>query len=255
MTSHTTPLLLDPSLPHRPRTSIDVQVGKFHVLQVLIHIRKRDWKWYQDHAQDITEEFQELLQERVLPRMVGNEIEDFLRSKYPNVLPPPEEDKVASKNKKGGNKKREIATAGKGKGKKAAAPNATFKNPKKRKGIVDDDGSEKAEKDVYFSFGDIIQLSYRREPAMSYKTIFFEKKNPHAKAKEGSKTSAATKTPFRDYRRLSHRLLIWISKLDPDQKTNPDLQGIGFYRPEMIPISSLFRQPADLDLDDDDNDD
>ncbi|KAG7365564.1 hypothetical protein IV203_038768 [Nitzschia inconspicua] len=264
----------------RPRTLIDMRVGKFHTVQLLVHIRQQDWKWYQENAVEITEEFQELMQERVLPRMVGTELEDYYRTKHTGVLPPLEEELgdnsssskvVASKNNKlgGGGKKRETTTSTKGRGKNvskgaggtvSSTSKATAKNSKKRKGISllqllqdNNDGSgKKPEKDVYFSFGDIIQLSYRKEPALSYKTIFFQKSQQDDPSK---KKSIMNTTSFRDYHRLSHRLLIWISKLDPDQKTNPDPKGVGFYRPELIPISNLFRPPAELDLDDDDDDD
>ncbi|KAG7345893.1 hypothetical protein IV203_004960 [Nitzschia inconspicua] len=270
-----TPVLLS---TFRPRTLIDMRVGKFHTVQLLVHIRQQDWRWYQENAVEITEEFQELMQERVLPRMVGTELEDFYRTKHPGVLPPLEEELggnnnnnssskvVASKNNKlgGGGKKRET-TSNKGRGKKgskggggtvtSSTSKAIAKNSKKRKGysllqLLQDN---KPEKDVYFSFGDIIQLSYRKEPALSYKTIFFQSQQDDPSKKKS--TTTMNTTSFRDYHRLSHRLLIWISKLDPDQKTNPDPKGVGFYRPELIPISNLFRPPAELDLDDDDDDD
>lgn len=253
--SHTMSLpLLVPTSTFRPRTAVDIRVGKFHVIQLLIHLRHRDWTWYQENAEDITEECLELLQEKVLPRMVGDELEAYYHAKHPGVLPPLEEElgsKVGSKNKKGSKKQQ-------GKGKKGGvSAAAAAASTKKRKGKAqgEDDEKEKPEKDVYFSFGDTIQLSYRREPALPYKTIFFKNQlredDTVAKSK---KLFSSNNSRFRDYLRLSHRLLIWISKADSDQKTNPDPKDVGFYRPEMIPISSLFRQPADLELEDDDED-
>jgi hypothetical protein len=237
-------------------------VGKFHVLQLLIHLRKRDWKWYQENAQSISEEFQELLQERVLPRMVGNELEEYLHAKHPGVLVPLLEQeysvgKVVAKNNKMkkqdttvGSKSGRGKEAGKG-GTLATAKPRSNKNSKKRKAYMQiEESNEKPEKGVYFSFGDIIQLSYRREPALSYTTLFLSSNHVGVINKS---SDTRNNNPFTNYRKISCRLLIWVSKLDQDQKTNPDPEGVGFYRPEMIPIPNLFRQPAELALDEKDD--
>jgi hypothetical protein len=228
-------------------------VGKFHVLQVLIHLRKRDWTWYQANAQSISEEFQELLQERVLPRMVGKELEEFVRAKHPGVLQPPPEQEY-SDGKQLGKKNEKASGSNNGRGNEAGTGGTTAtakprakKTRKSRKAPMQTQPSmEKPEKSVYFSFGDIIQLSYRQEPAVSYVTLFY----PTSQACHiNASTSTGENSPFTNYRKLSCRLLVWLSKLDHELKTNPDPEGVGFYRPEMIPISNLFRQPAELDLD------
>jgi hypothetical protein len=235
---------------------MDVRVGKFHVLQLLIHLRKRDWKWYQTNAQGISEEFQELLQERVLPRMVGKELEEFVRAKHPGVFAPlPEQEytnskvtakyKVKKQDKASGSHIGRVKAEGKG-GTTVVAKPRSNKNSKIRKASMEIvESLEKPEKSVCFSFGDIIQLSYRREPAFSYTTVFF----PSNQAGDiNNSIPSRNNIPFTNYRKLSCRLLIWVSKLDQEQKTNPDPEGVGFYRPEMIPIPNLFRRPAELDL-------
>ena len=66
---------------------------------------------------------------------------------------------------------------------------------------------------------------------------------------------SSSSSKFYDHDKLSKQVLIWISQVDPAQKTNPDPVGVGFYRPEMLPVSSLFRRPEESSDDDDDDDD
>jgi hypothetical protein len=254
----------------RPRRCLDIRVGKFHILEVLLHVRRADYEYFQanDRADEnepgeVTAEFLELLQERILPRMFGNELEAHHRAKNPGVLPPESSDyygDVATGNTtKKGKKRAAPKVRGKMGAAKASNATSTADGAKKKKtnsgtaaafaALEDEDGAEKTVKDVYFSFGDTIQLAYRREPTTSSRTIFFGKKEDQDKDNESIKPSSG----FHDYIKLSHRLVIWISKLNPEQKTTPDPKGVGFYRPEMIPTSSLFRQPKDILNDDSDD--
>ena len=202
---------------HRPRSCLDLRVGNSHVVEVLLHLRRADWDWYQRNQQDIEEELLELMEKSVIPRMFGELIEQYHAKRNPGLLPP-EESTIGSKNKKtapGGKQKRKPRKGGK-------------KTPSAKENAIKE---EKPEKDVYFSFGEILQLAYRRQPLASTRerTLFYKE--------DGT---------FRDHPKLPHRLLIWCSKIiDPQQKTNPDPAGFGFFRPEMIPLSSLFREPKD----------
>jgi hypothetical protein len=213
---------------HRPRTCLEFRVGKSHLVEVLLHLRRADWDWYQSNEQDISEELLELMEQSVLPRMFGEEIERYHAQRNPNMFPP-EKSTVGSKNKK--TKNNHQNTANKRKPRKGVKAKLPVQQP-----IVEEE--KKPDKDIYFSFGEILQLSYRRQPLSSNlgRTIFF---------KEGD-------AGFHDLPKLPDRLLIWCSKIvDPENKTNPDPAGVGFYRPEMIPIASLFREPKD-EADDDD---
>ena len=80
-----------------------------------------------------------------------------------------------------------------------------------------------------------------------------------------TKKSRQDAGPFHDRKKLSHRLLVWISKSDAaaaasaseggDTKAASRRPGEGMYRSEMIPISSLFRKPKELMRLSDDEDD
>ena len=194
------------------RTFMELRVGKSHLVEVLLQVRRADLGWYRSNYNTIQEELFELMQENVLPRMCGEEIENFHRMKHPNLFPP---DIAGSKN---ASKAKHSKPAGRKKGKKAPPP------PEEEK--------QKPDKEVYYSFGETIQLAYRRQELKSSQgaTIFY-------KAKE--------KGNFLELPKLSHRILIWCSKLDPHNKTNPDQLNVGFHRPELIPIASLFREPKE----------
>jgi hypothetical protein len=217
---------------NRPIAYHELRVGKSHLLEVMLHLRRADWDWFQSHEQDVEEELLELLEESVVPRMFGDLIENYHARRNPKFLPP---DKltVGSKNNKSAKnpQKRKPRKGSKNKAAASASPVVEEKKP---------------DKDVYFSFGELIQLAFRKQDTSSSssgRTIFYKTK---------SDNDDTTTSLFEDCPKLPHRLLIWISKIDPQNKVNPDPSGVGFYRPEMIPISSLFREPKDEEIDVDD---
>ena len=212
---------------HRPRVSLDLTVGQSHSVEALLQLRRSDWDWYRSNESAIEEELLELLEEYVLPRMFEKEVEDYHRKHNPQILPP--DDSVVAnvgvknqkKNKQANNNKKQR------KGSKAASKKVVVE--------VSEEGQKK-EKDVYFAFGELLQLAYRKEelPAWNQagKTLLFK-----GDGKEKG---------FQDRALLSARLLIWCSRVDPANPTNPDAENVGFYREEMIPIDSLFREPKDI---------
>jgi len=221
-----------------------------------------EWDWYDAHREEINAEFLELLEASVLSRMFGKEIEDFHKKTNPSIFPAVDDEVggVASKNKAGSKRKRKGNTAT---GKKQP------KSKQKRLAAIankDDDkeGDQKPDKDIYFSFGELIQLAYKKQPirdGRSSRTILFRSKQRNdgiseSPVNEGAKEgNAKTKEAgsFHDRKKLSHRLLVWISKSDEaasasrggDMAADSCLGG-GMYRPEMIPISSLFRKPKEF---------
>ena len=49
---------------------------------------------------------------------------------------------------------------------------------------------------------------------------------------------------FRSWNKLSKRLNIWVFKFDPENPTDVSVsEGGGFPRPELLPLSDIFRQP------------
>ena len=299
---------------NRPRTSFELKVGNYHLLEVTVHLRRRnrnrnrsvgtnekteietnetivdndDWDWYNTNKDEVNDELLELLERSIISRMYGIEIEEYYQKFHPTVLPPKNNDinQIGSKNKKrkaGGNKK--TATS-----KKKESNNAKTTTKKKNyasfgknsnnnnnnnDGDDDDDGDEKPEKDIYFAFGELIELAYKKQPIDkddSYsQTILYKNKSytdndnddndetrhddatGPVKNQEETKTATST-TNFYDRQKLSSRLLVWISPtsiagsndvVSTATATNK-LDTIYEYRQEMIPISNLFRKPAEV---------
>jgi hypothetical protein len=159
-------------------------------------------------------------------------------------------------------------------------------------GINDDDvdcGDGRSTK-VYYSFGSTIQLAYRKQPIdnVTHRTILVKpsppttnddddddgedskndnqedkigggsKRNRNQKKADNTETSQQSSfISFYDLEKLPYRLLVWIS---PSSTGTASCSNIAveseefFHRPEMIPVSSLFRTPKEL-LDDDDDED
>ena len=209
---------------NRPRVSLDLNVGSSHVVEVLLQLRRSDWDWFKSNEAEIEEELLRLLEESVLSRMFGDEIEDYHRKHNPQIFPP---EKVGAKNSK--SKQGTIDRSGK-----------KYRKGSKKAAAVEKQATEvaenekKAKKDVYYAFGEWLQLAYRKQDLPPWNqgghTLFF---------KEGDEQG------FTDRLKLPARLLIWCSRINPAGKTRPDPDNVGFYREEMIPIASLFREPKD----------
>jgi hypothetical protein len=219
---------------NRPRSHIDIRVGS-HLLETLMQLRREDYDWYIDNEAVIEHELLELLEDSIVPRIFGNEIELYYKELHPHLFPP---DQLGATTKGDIGSKNNMNTKGKksahSASKKIARKLTAAQKRKLEKQRQEEQGQQKDEKHVYFSFGELIQLGYRREPIASARGFFSQHTLLYEREKEGQ---------FKHPPKLSDRLLIWISKVDPQNKTNPDPSGVGFYRPELIPITSLFREP------------
>lgn len=217
---------------NRPRATLDILVGTSHTVEVLLQLRRSDWDWHQSNEQAIREEILELLEQSILPRMFRDEIEQFHMKRNPQIFP--SDSLVGIKNSTTGKKQSGKARVKSRNGGKSATTTAVTKpNADASSDTIN------VEKDVYFAFGELVQLAYRKQPLPPYKrggrTLFFQ----------GDEAQGG----YHDRPKLSHRLLVWCSKLDPENKTNPDPENVDFFRPEMIPIASLFREPKELSPD------
>lgn len=166
------------------------------------------------------------MEESVMPRMFGDEIESFHKKSNPQIFPP--DKKIGSRNVSRG-ESTTSARAGKRKSKRDKSTNGQKKQ-------MDALESRKRVKDVYYAFGDILQLAFRKQALPEWhqggRTILMEY--------EGN-------DEYKDRPKLPHRILVWWSKLDVNDKTSPDPENVGFFRPEMIPITSLFREPKEVE--------
>lgn len=241
---------------NRPRSQIDVRVGRSHVVETLIHLRREDYLWYLENEEEINEEFLQLLQESIIPRMFDAELEEYHNKLSPELMPLPE-DPLGSKNTKSLNKAIANQT-NKRKGRKKKIPLSEIQQQKAE--LKEQRTQEKLTKDISYAFGSTIQMAYRlqalysKTQAYDQRTLLFPESSDNRlsegkgsfKAKKGEQSEKETdQLLFSCPIKLPQRILIWISKIDPNDRNSPDPKGVGFYRPELIPISSLFREPKD----------
>jgi len=216
---------------NRPRVCLDLKVGNSHLVEVILHLRRTDWEWYQSNHDEIEKELLNLVEESVLPRMFGDEIEAHHRKYNPQIFPPQE---VGAKNKNSkSNSKRS---------RKGPATSTAISKP-----IENPSMDEKKPKDIYFAFGRTLQLAYRKQDLQVWNqfgsSLVFFKDTAVVDNNNNKKEDAE----FHSLPKLSARLLIWCSKIDQQNITNPDLDNVGFFRQEMIPISALFREPKEVE--------
>lgn len=224
---------------NRPRTALDIRVGNSHVVEVLLHLRRADWTWYRANDKEIEEELFILLESSILSRMFGDEVEAYHKRKNPHLFA--DESRIGSKNAKHRSKKSDNSKKKGRKGKAAAAK------------VVQESTSElkKPEKEVYFAFGDTLQLAYRKEElpqndrSLGGRTLFCPIDGENVASVTDSSSDTNHHAEYQYLPKLSHRLLIWCSKIDPSNPTNQDAENVGFLRPDMIPIVSLFREPKE----------
>eukprot|EP00534_Pseudo-nitzschia_fraudulenta_P001979 CAMPEP_0201118562 /NCGR_PEP_ID=MMETSP0850-20130426/2770_1 /ASSEMBLY_ACC=CAM_ASM_000622 /TAXON_ID=183588 /ORGANISM="Pseudo-nitzschia fraudulenta, Strain WWA7" /LENGTH=336 /DNA_ID=CAMNT_0047383873 /DNA_START=96 /DNA_END=1106 /DNA_ORIENTATION=+ len=327
---------------NRPRSTFDIKVGRFHLLEVTVHLvtHRRDasrrktlerlkrqkrkngngsangsannsnetnasvfldeWDWYNANREDIHGEFLELLEASVLSRVFGKELEAFHKKTNPSVLPP--DDPYDVLGEAPGKRKRGRAWSKK-QNKKNLLSATTI-----GAGGGDDEETDKKDKDgPCFAFGETIRLAYKKaaiKDDRSSRTVLFRANKDGAGAvgtsagagagadgkntnkntsKNKNKSSSLPETgTFRDRKKLSHKLLVWIGRSESESQSSNNPGGAasaaagggngesgnapravasrwvgdGIYRSEMVPISGLFRRPKELvGLSEDDDDD
>ena len=318
------------------RTYLEIKVGTRQCVEVLLFVRQADFAWFnqqsqpeqpaqqqqQQQQQDVFVEFLQLIQNNILPRMFHDEMEDtYYRYASSKQKAPPKHIgpggiPIAEKNNNSNinffpTKKRKRTS------KKALAELKRLQQQQQQQGDDDDNNNNnnqtKKQKDVYYAFGEHMQLAYRLQEikdstSRAETLVFADDDNNNKKKKNGddknedndndndhqkgtretnkkrkrgndtttgssSRSSSRSTAPdekqisiaktqtgnFWLLKKLSKRILVWCYPIvDRDESTTTTTSGIimdaGFPRPEMIPISELFRRPLSAREEDDDND-
>ena len=176
-------------------------------MDVLLHLRRADVEWFQSSPEHKKELFH-LLSQHIIPKECEQEIEQY-HDKRDHRRPRPSE--IGEKNKQRGKK-----------------------GGKKRKGAPEPEGKEKPQREIRHVFGDDMQVTYRAEQMKQNEsaTLIFPKKTDESKP-----------SMFRQLPKLSKRIVLWCYPREIEDSDSPPTGG-GFPRPEMLPISSLFRTPS-----------
>jgi hypothetical protein len=242
------------------RTFLELRVGTDQLLDVVLHIRARDWSWFHEEAPSVEqktkfEELLDLLQSNIVPRVFQDEIEllhetDSVTKEgstpMPRHLGPGGIPIVTGENN-------DIPATARGK-KASKRPRQTKKQKEleQRQALEVEREQRDATKDVRYAFGTTMRLAYRLVviPPGRTATLVFA---PHASQSNTSMPALQALT------KLSKRLHIWCSPYrhhhthshsssgnhEDALATAVRDEGSGFYRPEMIPVSNLFRMPAE----------
>jgi hypothetical protein len=193
------------------RTFLELRVGKTHTVEVLLHVRHKDRVWFTP----LRDEFLNHLTKRVIPREFGQEIEAYHEVLSGDTVPKAGEVNEKQKHSKDG---------GKSNGKRKRKNKTT-----KGSAIPVPSSDQSQRRDIRHVFGDnTLQLTYRLQDINMHDgtTISF---SLHGDTLE-----------FRQYPKLSKRLVVWCFPIQNDSK-EPDPVDGGFPRPELVPIAGLFR--------------
>lgn len=238
------------------RTYLEVRVGRHQSVEVLLHLRRSDVAWFQQNADFLRTELLDLLQSSVLPRLFADEMEQnnaaLTKTKLPPKLGPGGIPMTV------GEKNKTTTTT-------ASTANSSSNNKRKR-GLSKKKQAElkrqreeeererrKNEKDIYYATGGTIRVAYRTEAVSSAgATLLFqeaEEQNDDDKNTDGEEATSKKKKQkkakqqddvrFRALKKLSKRLIIWCYPANAELPASE-----GFWRPEIIPMATLFRMPA-----------
>ncbi|GAX19161.1 hypothetical protein FisN_3Lh105 [Fistulifera solaris] len=207
-----------------PRTFLEIKVGQQQCVDVVLHIRRADISWFNEDKTPGNSKFNELLkllEEKVIPRMFDDELEQKRAELNHEKVPPPlgpggipiaEKNEILKKRKRFNRKE-------------AALELQRLEEEDKKR--------QKKELDIHYAFTDNMMITYRLHIIKDKRTetlVFFKDE---------------TETSFVPLHKLSRRLLLWCYPNDANgDPTSPDPPGGGFGRTELIPIADLFRNPS-----------
>lgn len=227
---------------------------------------------------DRSDELFALLGQSVLPRMFPREIPAFHYRRHPHRKPPPlgpggipilaGERGTSSAKQQGGiysgnNNVNTKPTNKKGAKRKRGATTTTGKaKTAKQKaeallGLGDDDdgdddpsnttarANKQPPKEVYYAFGQTLQLAYRCEEVVKGHAASFafcsDNDNGDDDDSNNNNSSKNNEGLLRELDKLPKRIVAWCFPYNPSQPSEPDPTNGGFLLPERIPIAQLFR--------------
>jgi hypothetical protein len=256
------------------RSRFDVRVGSIHTLEVLLQIRSSDLTWWNSNLRDHERQLYKLIGRRILPAELKDEIQSDLdrelRFKNVNggeistkkgvVVGEVNLKKMADNKTKAGKKRGKQATKDTSKTKKAKSVATETSKTSAAKDIIDTKRPKLLRETGKWVMGESIQACYIMEEidrtascSMAFRPM---KKSGGQESKDcqptpakgtGSTVDTEEKliplATFRSWNKLSKRLNIWVFKFDPNDPTDLSVsEDAGFPRPELLPLSDIFRQ-------------
>ena len=258
----------------RTRTHLELRVGDHAAVDVVLHVRQADMAWFnQEDNKDVnnnnnnnnpnlvnhTTDLWQVLEQSVLPRMLHKQVED---AHYYGA--------TTSKGSRGDAQRRPPPVLGRGgipilageaSGSSSSSSNTatttkrgTKKGAKRKRAkaketttFEEEDEKEtnktKPEKQVYYAFGQTLQLAYRCEDVSKSNSasFTFRKDDDDDDNTNNSNNSNNESGILQELHKLPKRVVAWVFPFDPSQPTQVDPTNGGFPIPERIPIAHLFR--------------
>jgi len=190
----------------KTRVSLELIVGTTHTVEVLIHLRRQDTAWFHsvpEHKQELIV----LLGDKILRKQFEKEIIAYRAKRWPK-------------------QSHTVEVGESGVSKKARA------KPKRgRDDLCQDPTVEKPKRDIMHAFSDNIQVTYRLQEIIPYESATLMVQS-HDK----------NDFQFCQLEKLSKRIILWCYPRRESSNLNElDPEDLGFPRPELIPIGSIFR--------------
>ena len=228
-------------------------MGIHHVAEVVLFLRREDIDWFNSNSnnnntessdsqnndeqdtvvtQNATnnrqDELMELLSTSIIPRMCGDELEQFYQKKYPQRFPT---DGVGEKN-------RPVAATLKRKrgGKKGGKSKAVDNNNEDN-----NNNPQKKIKDIYYAFGETLHVAYKTQ---DINTMYYEGATLLFSSNKTTTTTNQHKAGsggFQQLTKLSKRFLLWCYRNKNEIEANEEKQ----MQPEMVPMDQLFRPESE----------
>lgn len=202
------------------RTYLELCVGSSFSLDAYIHLDHHTLNLFNENATSAFEELLHLLQTSIVPKLFSNEIEAAVSD---TDIPPLGE---------GGVPIIQAGTTGKAnpstKGRKRKRKTKKQIAEEKRRQEAAARESRSLSRDFYYSSGQLLDLAYRPETSSSTEDSASLVLLPQSKTGHGISAAHLQKLP--------KQLSIWCFK-----KGHLDEKAEETFRPEMIPLSSLFR--------------
>ena len=265
--------------PTTTRSRFDVRVGSIHTLEVLLQIRSSDLTWWDSNLRDHERQLYKLIGRRIVPLELNDEIQNDIARELGDKIVTDANAKTkkvvigevnlkkmtkSTNSKKRGNES--AATKGKSKTKKMKAASSKDKQIPAALAIDKDDTIDSKDKRPKllremgkWIMGKSIQVCYVMEDidrTTSCSMAFRPVKQPSKENELTSDTLSLSKetdvsikeekliplATFRSWIKLSKRLNVWVFKFDPNDPTDLSAtQDGGFPRPELLPLSDIFR--------------
>lgn len=248
-----------------------------HTLEVILQIRSSDLYWWSSNLRDHEKQLYKLIGRRIIPEEFKDEIQgdtqkdhrlktisgEILKKKRV-VVGEVNLKKMADKTKPAPSKKRGKQTA---KEKQIQSKKVQTDQPKSNQNISaasneDTESKNKRPKLLRetgkWVMGKSIQACYVMEDidrtascSMAFRPMKQVEKQESQSAnddvispkKESDSEQLIPLATFRSWNKLSKRLNVWVFKFDPEDPTDLSVsEDGGFPRPELLPLSDIFRQ-------------